>query len=308
MQSLSPEMTLSEWIDIWLVSYKRGTIKEKSFHQFELLKNKMPPELLSLPLNSILPIHIQSFVNEFSKTVSKSYMDKMRVFINALFLDAMDNGLLERNPTGRIKYPRFSEVPREAFTADEVKRIVDYAMEYPYRRIAVAIILLLFTGLRRGELLGLKWSDIKQDILVVNRAVYEENGVPCVKENQAKTAKSLRSVPLLPEVAFIVSELPRECEYIFCTSNGKLLSPRNFSRDYDRFFKHLREAEPSVRYLSPHSCRHTFATLSLSSGSDIRVVQELLGHSDIKTTSRYTHPDIETMKNAVIGLKNTLKF
>lgn len=73
-------------------------------------------------------------------------------------------------------------------------------------------------------------------------------------------------------------------------------------------FKHLREAEPSVRHLSPYSCRHTFATLSLSSGSDIRVVQELLGHSDIKTTSRYTHPDMDIMKSAVIGMKNSLKF
>ena len=84
------------------------------------------------------------------------------------------------------------------------------------------------------------------------------------------------------------------------------MNPRNFSRDYDRFFHQLREAEPDVRRLSPHCCRHTFATLSLASGANLRTVQQLLGHTNIGTTARYTHPDLLSMRQAVTGLKSAL--
>ena len=85
-------------------------------------------------------------------------------------------------------------------------------------------------------------------------------------------------------------------------------TPRNFTRDYDAFFRHLREAEPSVRHLSPHCCRHTFATLTREAGTDLRVVQELLGHTDIKTTARYSHADMNSMETAVLHLRDAISL
>lgn len=91
-----------------------------------------------------------------------------------------------------------------------------------------------------------------------------------------------------------------------CSTVCLLLHPRNFTRDYDAFFCQLREAEPSVRRLSPHCCRHTFATLVRESGADIRVVQELLGHADIKTTARYSHTYLAEMDGAVRKLHDAI--
>lgn len=299
---------LSEWIAMWLKAYKLGTVKEKSYHQFELLAKRMPSELLSKRVDKILPMELQAFYNEFAASASKSYVDKMRVFVNALFDTAVDNGYCFKNPTAKLKIPRVAEKVRKSFSVDEAKLIVQYALDYPHQRIAMEVLTLLFTGLRRGELLGLKWSDLHDNVLEVNRAVYTEHNKPVVKENVAKTPGSIRQLPLLPELAFRLSRLPRHGEYIFATSNGTLQNPRNFSRDYEAFFRQLQEAEPSVRYLSPHSCRHTFATLSLDSGADLRTIQELLGHTDIKTTARYTHPNMEAMRSAVNGLKSSFGF
>ena len=299
-------MTLAEWIPIWLDSYKRGTIKESSFHQLELLALRIPESLMESPLEEIRPMQLQKFFNEFSQENSKSYIDKMRVMVNSLFLEAFENGFIEKNPARRLKVPSVQEAPREAFTFDEVKIILEYAMSYYNARTAIGIMTLLLTGIRRGELLGLKWGDLTNESLTIHRAVFVEHGKPCVIENHAKTAGSLRTVPLLHELAFLLFSLPHNGEFVFCTNNGTLLHPRNFSRDYKVFFDHLREAEPSVRYLSPHSCRHTFATLCLESGSDIRIVQQLLGHSDIKTTSRYTHPDMVAMRKAVDSFRASL--
>lgn len=299
-------MTLREWIPQWLEAYKLGTIKQHSYHQLELLVRYFPDSLLDADLNEIKPMHLQGFVNQFSQGTSKSYMDKMRVLIHALFADAVENDFCDKDPSSRLKIPQIIEKPRESFTADEVKRIVDFALDYPHRRIAVAVLVLLFTGIRRGELLGLKWDDLTDNTLTIRRGVYQEHGTACVEDYIAKTPKSLRTVPLMPEIAHHIATLPRVSQFVFGASSGKLWHPRNFSRDYGRFFDALQDQHPNVRRLSIHCCRHSFATLTLTSGADLRVVQQLLGHTDIKTTALYTHPDMNTMQKAVSGMRDDL--
>ena len=299
-------MTLGEWIPLYLTAYKLDTIRPDSYYTLQLVAGHIPEELLSMELNAVKPMHLQRFFNQFASAFSKSYVDKMRVLVNALFAAAIDNDLCAKNPAARLKLPHMKETPREAYTMEEVRTILRYAVTYENQRIGVAVMVLLLTGIRRGELLGLKESDITDTTLTVNRAVYLVHNRPCVMEHEAKTERSLRTVPLLPELAFRLQKLPHKGAFLFGTRNGTLMSPRNFSRDYDTFFRHLHEDEPDVRRLSPHCCRHTFATLTRESGADIRVVQELLGHSDIKTTARYSHATMGSMQNAVEGLKSAI--
>ena len=306
MEHIPEKITLGEWIPLWLKIYKLGTIKDTSYHQLELLARLIPEELKALPVADIKPMQLQAFYNSFGRTASKSYMDKMRVMVRALFTEAVDNGFCEKNPTQRLRVPRIQEQPREAYTLQEVQKILRYAAACGNSRISVAVMTLLLTGLRRGELLGLQWGDVSGHTLTVNRSVFLENCVPTVAEGQAKTLASLRTVPLLRELEQRITALPKYGPFIFGTKTGSIWNPRNFSRDYASFFDQLQEAEPSVRRLSPHCCRHTFATLSLASCSDIRVVQVLLGHSDIKTTSRYTHPDLSAMSQAIHELREAL--
>lgn len=299
-------MTLGQWIPQYLRSYKLNTIRPDSYYTLELVVSKIPDSLRAMELCDIKPMHLQEFVNAFGCTASKSYMDKMHVMLNGLFTAAVDNELCEKNPAVRLKYPRIKEQPRETFTKEEVQKILAFAMVYDKQRIGVAVMTLLLTGLRRGELLGLKETDITDNTLSVNRAVYLENHKARVIEHEAKTESSLRTVPLLPELSYRLHHLPHKGEFLFSTKSGTLLHPRNFTRDYDAFFVQLREAEPSVRRLSPHCCRHTFATLTRESGADIRVVQELLGHTDIKTTARYSHAYLNEMDAAVKKLHDAI--
>lgn len=299
-------MTLGEWIPMYLTSYKLNTIKDNSYYTLELLDKHIPQKLKDMKLPDILPMHIQQFYNAFAVGHSKSYMDKMRVFINSLFVAAIDNGFCIRNPAAHLKVPHIKENPRESFTLDEVRLILAFAMHYESQRTAVGIMTLLLTGIRRGELLGLKLEDITDTTLTVNRAVFLSRNKVCVQEHTAKTEHSLRTVPLVPELAYRLQRLPHKGEYLFSTNSGTILHPRNFSRDYDAFFRCLRDAEPDVRHLSPHCCRHTFATLTRESGADLRVVMELLGHTDIKTTARYSHANLTSMENAVQQLRSSI--
>ncbi len=298
-------MTLAQWIPLWLENYKRGTMKSKSYHQYELLIALLPDELTGAPLDAIRPLTLQGFLNRFAEGYSKSYVDKMTGMLRALFTVAVDNGECRANPAAHLKKPPAREKERAAYTLSETVLILQYCVEFP-SRIATAVMLMLTTGLRRGEVIGLKWSDFDGASLRIARGAYNDRGRMTAHDGVAKTASSLRDVPLMPEVAHHLAALPRCGEYIFATRNGTMLNDRNFSRDYDRLLRKIQQAEPTVRRLSPHCCRHTFATQLLNSGTDLRIVQTLLGHSDIKTTARYTHPDFQAKQAAITALNTRL--
>ena len=121
-------MTLGEWIPEYLTAYKLNTIKGNSYYSLELVAKHIPQELKDMEMNDIRPMHLQRFYNEFATGASKSYMDKMRVFVNGLFSTAMDNDFCVKNPTLHLKVPHIMEQPREAFTLEETRIILDFAM------------------------------------------------------------------------------------------------------------------------------------------------------------------------------------
>lgn len=301
-------MTLREWIPQWMQGYKFGTVKERSYHQLELLARRFPDNLLDMELDTIKPMHLQSFFNAFSQDVSKSYMDKMRGMIRGLFSDAFDNDLVPRDPAVKLRALHVIEKPRQSFTEDEAQKILTFVMSHPRQRIGVAVAVMLTTGIRRGELLGIKWDDVDLNgrQLTIRRGVYQEGSKAKVEDFKAKTASSLRDVPLLPEAAYLIQTLPRYGEFVFGTCKGTLWYPRNFSRDYRKFFKAMQDEGLGVRYLPPHCCRHSFATILQATGANTRAAQTILGHSNINTTARYTHPDMNTMQRAVSQMRDGL--
>lgn len=310
-EALDTKTTLQKWLEKYLESYRKGSMKQTSYHQLELLIKRIDDDLLSRPVCAIKPIDLQSFLTRFSQDASKSYASKMSALLRSAFDEAHDNDLCVKNPARKLKAPQVIEAVKESYTRDEVATIIDYAKSY--RRnynsdernradilISTAVVALLMTGMRRGELLGLTYGDIDRQagVIHVRRAVFMDHGIPTVVDGKAKTYSSIRDIPTDLLVFELIDEIPQRGLYPFSAYSGRLMNPRNFSRAYESFMDNLHEAHPEVRKLSPHCCRHTYATLIQKSGEDIRSAQLILGHTSIKTTARYSHPDMEQLRAA----------
>jgi integrase len=288
--SVSPDMKLGDWLTVYIESYKSGAVQDKWRDQLNLLANKVPPYLSNKKVAEITPIELQRAVNDFGITKSQGYTNKYRVLLKSALCEAVENGIISKNPATKITTPKKPSKPRRAYGLEEAKIILQYAPEYDNIAIATAVVALLLTGIRRGELLGLMWSDIDKDTLHIRRGVYMQGNKPTVEDYRAKTRSSIRDVPLVESLKNMLDKLPRKSLYIFSDSKGGLMDVSNFTREYNKLFAYLNTRKPIFK-LSPHCLRHTYATLSLDSGANLRTVQLLLGHTDPKTTARYTHPD-----------------
>ena len=177
---------------------------------------------------------------------------------------------------------------REALTPHQLALYLAAVEQMDQEPAKTILLLLPKTGLRIGEITGLKKDDIKR---MGSRALLSFRG----KGDKA------RRVPLSPaawntlEEHLEVAEHPPFQKWLFPTSRGGPISPHAV-RKYTRA---IAERYPELSGLSPHVLRHTFATTLLSRGADLRRVQELLGHSSIVTTQRYLHPSVEDLGSAV---------
>lgn len=310
---IAKDVTVREWAIMYIEATKKGNVTDDWYKQLECFINALPKPLQSKKTSDIVPIDIKNALNTSCRNKSKSYSDKMATFLRSMFREASDNGICQSNPAKELRNLKKVEQPRQSYSFDEALKVIEFAATYRqdcahkiHREfgilIGVAVITMLTTGLRRGELLGLMWTDLASEILTINRAVYMKTDIdgkqrPAVEEYKAKTETSLRTIPIPEMTASAIDSLPHHSEYIFASVNGSLIIPRNFNRAYTTFIRDLRKANPDLPERHPHECRHTFATVSLDKGANLKVLQLLLGHKKMETTARYLHPDFKELKN-----------
>ena len=303
---LEESLTVSGWAASWLELYKKGKCSAKMQDQYEHIVNfHIAPEIGHLKLSSVKPAHIVALMNKHAEK-SESLVKKIMITLRGIFETAIDNDLCAKNPAKNVKAEGVKSKGREVFTDRELAVIENFCLS-ERSNISDALITLLYTGLRREELLGLMWGDIDfaNGQLQVSRCVVIENKAKKIK-HELKSETSRRTIPMLPMVARILESKPRECEFVFPAKGSEYQSPDGFSTTYGRLLKRINRRgaeEDRIRELSPHCCRHTFATRLSNKGVDIKMIQSILGHADISMTGNvYAHSSIDGMKNALKGL------
>lgn len=320
--------TVKDYMDSWLTSVKKNELKPKSFDRLEqTLQYDVYPYIGALQLHGIKSADVQKMVNTLRDNGSAwSSIKKAYDAVNACFKHGTIQKTVASNPALGVTIPSKKLFPAKKihfYTQEEAQRLCEQAMScwgngkrrYP---LGAFVPLLINTGLRMGELLALKWEDdidLENNIITVHsnmalvRDREKEKGYKLQEQDSVKTESGQdRSIPLNDQAASALLDIRQvtgENIYVMTTKNGTNITPRNI----DRIFRRIATAAgfPEEKIYGIHSLRHTFATLLLSNGVEIKTVSELLGHSDITVTyNTYIHVIKEQKKKALDSIPTLL--
>ncbi len=284
--------TLEEYLEYWLEHVQRLSVRLSSFVQTLIMINShIIPELGSIPLQKLTVRDVQRFVSKLQDTLSAVHVRNIHGILHKALAKAISEDLLRENVCDRVTLPRLETTEMQVLTQSQAQQLLRAAEGNHWETL---LIVALTTGLRHGELRALKWSDVdlERKELYVRHTAGRVPGYGYV-ESEPKSKKSRRTVVLH---AFVVETLKshRVAQLEQRLKAGSAWQDRNlvfpgqtgnyFHKNtlYRNFHKILDKAGlPPMRI---HDLRHSAATILLAMGVNIKVVQEILGHSNISMT------------------------
>ncbi|NLB52048.1 MAG: site-specific integrase [Syntrophomonadaceae bacterium] len=337
------KLTVSEWMDFWMNNYKVSDLEETGWESYENeIELRIKPHIGSILLPDLRPLDVQQWVNKLSKsgrrdgkgglapkTVARSYG-----ILRQALDKAVEQELIISNPAAKklINLPKIPKPKIKHMTVDDAAAFLEAIKDdYMYP----AIVTDLMIGLRRGELLGVKWKDFdlnKKGTVIVRRQLIRKTSGECKLVERVKTDTGYRELQLPPELIAIlkkhkqqqweqkqkltgITEKPTDSkvvaiksrkdpqgeDLVFCWPDGRWYSPDHLYRHLQRLLK-----KHGFEKLTVHGLRHTYATSAVALGTDLSVVSNNMGHSVIATTTIYLHSDREREKAAAAKMGNAL--
>lgn len=273
--------------------------------------NHIIPEIGKIPLCKLTQNDLQQFyarlkkggrrrlVEYYGEGLSDRMVRSCHTTCRTALEKAVTEGLITTNPAIGCRLPPKKAKEMQVLTQDEIRRFLIQAQDEGYYEL---FLLELTTGMRRGEILGLQWKDVNLDTgeLHIRRQVVKKGAQTLI--SKPKTKSSIRTILLPPGMVEILAELKKNatCDWVF-PSPVKEGEPRNPDSLYGRFQKILKRAQcKKVRF---HDLRHTFATMALENGMDIKTLSAMIGHISAETTLNiYSHITDTMQRQAAVKI------
>ena len=357
------KITLKEFTDRWLEEYAAQKLEPGTVEKYRDELNKILPALGHMKLTELRPPNINSFLLSLSKDgarkdgkpggYAKGSIAKTSAVLSSVLRTAVDWELIERNPMDKVRLQAdptaeklkfftpeqsttFLEYIEQPYTVKTKghKRIDDTGKEYTVgeyettkeipEQLRVLFNLAIFSGLRKGEILALQWSDIdfESDQIHVTKSVSVVNGQPICKA--PKTKNSIRSVTIpsfltarlralkvaQTRYRLSVGDYWQGDNWVFTQESGKMMNystPYQAMQDIITRYNADKEESEQLPHIPFHGLRHTSATLLIASKQDVRTVSSRLGHAQASTTMNiYAHALKETDRKAANALEEIL--
>ena len=312
-------MTLGEWLDKWLDEYMIFTIRESTLDSYRaMVKNQVKPFIGGKQISSLTTADMQKFYNKIKKEGrvrphpihGKALADSMVRGVHMMLHEALDAAVKERllakNPTNGTTVPKCNYPEKQILGDNHLETFLEAIKGHEYW--CDFFYVEVMTGLRRGEICGLKWQDIKFDEnkLQVKRSVSVKKGGG-VSIGETKTETGVRCIQMPPSVAELLKSKKQTAitEWVFphFLHPEQPISPASA---YRKLKVILKNAElPLIRF---HDLRHTFATHATQGGVDPKTLAGILGHTNASfTLDTYTHVTSDMQKSASTVVGNMMQ-
>ena len=290
------EITVSEWVDIYLRTYRTG-VNPLYFQNDDVPYKRLKGALGDRPVQSIREYDLQQALNGVAG-MSFSTANKYKQAIRRVFQKAHRNRVIPSDPSVDLQLPQFTRGTHKALTAGEIRLV-----SKNWRKAGAAglwTMLMLYTGLRRGEMMALDWSavDLAARTLTVRQtAVIRANRA--LIENRAKTSAGVRIIPIPAPCyeALCEAAAGRRTGFVCLSERGMPLTETAVTRGLERAVKRL-----GVQFRW-HDLRHTYCSMLYSAGVDVKTAAYLMGHADVTVTMKiYTHLSEQKQAESTAGL------
>lgn len=297
--------TLAEFLEKWLKDYAWANLAPRTAEGYEyIIRCHIIPSLGKMILTQIKPEHIQRYYSvklssgrQDGEGLSARSVRHHHMCLHTTLQSAMKWGLLARNPTDAVDPPHCQRAEMHTLSEDEIRTLLEAAKSTPYYPL---FYMALFTGMRRSELLALRWYDIDLALcqVSVSRTLHVlSKGNVVIRPT--KTAKSRRLVALSPSTTLVLQDHREKQEalrilsgttlkdedYVFSQPDGKPLLPNTVTHNWIKLARRT-----GLNGIRLHDARHTHASLMLKQGVHPKIVQERLGHASIQVTlDTYSH-------------------
>lgn len=316
-----PEKLLfGDYLEQWLFSIKHK-VEEITFVSYSrninVLKNYYNKKQIALA--DLSPYNIQEFYNElYKKGRNGNTAIHYHVLIRMALQNAVKSELVEKNVADLIDRPKKEKYQPEFYNKQELQQLFEDIKEDP---LELVINIAAYYGLRRSEILGLKWSaiDFENKIIKINHKVVEVDN-KLIAKNKMKNKASNRTLPLIPYIEDLLlkekakqKENQKACgrkynskylDYVCVNSMGELLKPNYITQHFKIIQKNNK-----LKFIRFHDLRHSCASLMLANGVGMKEIQEWLGHSTFQTTADiYAHLDYSSKVESANIISKVLDF
>lgn len=314
--NMAEDMLISAWFDYW-ISIKERTVRPNTVRNYsERYKQNIAPVIGKMLLADVKPIHCQMIMNQMAdEGYRTSTINQTRVTLFNMLNYAYQNDVIMKNPCNAMVKSNIGKPSnkKEALTLERQKRFVNgisgntYELQYKF---------LLQTGLRTGEMIGLKWSDVdfKKCTITVNRSMEYRHSTKEWRIGEPKSQSGYRTIPLTDDAVAILKKqkqknacfklIPIEwSEFVFLCKKGTPVK----NSTYDTMLFKLCDKIGIPRF-SMHVLRHTFATRCIEGGMKPKTLQTILGHSNIGITMNlYVHTTEDEKHKEIEKIAASLK-
>ena len=318
--NLSVDPQFGEFALMWYSSYKKPNIQQATREYYQnVLNNHILPYIGNIPIRNITAMHIIAVMNELegkSKELNRKTLQTLR----NIFDSAVDNNLIVKSPVPLTLKPGGKAGEKKASISREHEAVLLNALKdtraFPFVLIA------LNTGMRRGEICGLKWDcvDFDEGIIRVRRNLVFNSASSTLNE-YLKTDCSIRDLPITPALEAELRKLKAESQsmFVIAKADGKAMTRSSFRSMWECVNRRKTDPTKKARYgsvercidfeVTPHLLRHTFLTRCFENGLDMKEVQYLAGHKTPELTMRiYLHYQAEERKKTTFSKVRKMSF